>query len=133
LRVKTGKSKPIDPFEHYPLDPTTSKFVQEDLAPLNPMSDKIDLEFTDSIIGMNAEQTIASISPRPIFIGHGKRNFLHPKEEAEELYKAAGDPKTLYWVNGAHNDFMHYDDPEMNSLMERVTEFFQILTEKSAE
>jgi fermentation-respiration switch protein FrsA (DUF1100 family) len=126
-RVTTGRSKPSDPFIHYPLDPTTKRYVQKDLQPLNPLSAKIDMQFTDSILGMNAEQTAAAISPRPLFIGHGWDNMLHPREEAEALYKAAAEPKELYWVDGQHNDFMHYDDPQMNKLMGRLTEFFEVL------
>lgn len=126
-RVTTGKSKPVDPFMHYPLDPSTQSFVQKELAPLTPLSKQIDLQFTDSIIGMNAEQTAAAISPRPLFIGHGTGNLLHPREEAEALYKAAEEPKELYWIDGKHNDFMHYDDVAMNGLMARVSEFFQAM------
>lgn len=132
-RVTTGKSKPIDPFEHYPLDPSTQSYVQKELAPLTPLSKQIDLQFTDSIIAMNAEQTAAAISPRPLFIGHGSHNLLHPREEAEALYKAAQEPKELYWINGKHNDFMHYGDEAMDNLMDQLAEFFRTLQLESSE
>lgn len=126
-RVTTGKSKKADPFTHYPLDPETIAYVKKELAPMEPFGKDIDLQFTDSIIGMNAEQTVASIAPRPIFIGHGRLNLLHPPEEAKALYATARDSKQLYWIDGKHNDFMYHDHPVLNDLMDQVTDFFQVL------
>lgn len=129
-RVTTGKSLRTDPFIHYPLDPATASYVQKELAPLSPFGKKIDLQFTDSIICMNAEQMAASISPRPLFIGHGRHNLLHPWEEAQALYDAAVEPKELYWINGKHNDFMYTDHPVLNELMVELIEFFKVLHEQ---
>lgn len=126
-RVTNGESFQANPFDYYPLDTDTESYVKKELAPLTPLSKKIDLQFTDSIIGMNAEQTAASISPRPVFIGHGKHNRLHLIQEAEALYSTLEEPKELHWIDGKHNDFMHYNDPEMNELMERLVDFFQVL------
>jgi fermentation-respiration switch protein FrsA (DUF1100 family) len=40
---------------------------------------------------------IGKISPRPVFLIHGKQDVYIPEAEVERLYDAAGDPKTL-WV-----------------------------------
>ncbi|HET8884504.1 MAG TPA: alpha/beta hydrolase [Candidatus Saccharimonadales bacterium] len=126
-RVTTGKSLRVDPFIHYMLDPATEDYVQKELAPLAPFGKQIDLQFTESIIAMNVEQVSAAIAPVPLFIGHGKDNLLHPKQEAEALYELAGEPKELYWIDGKHNDFMYYDHPVMNKLMDRLKDFFTAL------
>lgn len=129
-RVTTGKSLRTDPFIHYPLDPATNSYVQKELAPLSPFGKKIDLQFTDSIMAMNAEQFAASIAPRPLFIGHGRHNMLHPWEEAEALYAATAEPKELYWINGKHNDFMYNGHPVLSELNAQLVEFFQVLRDQ---
>ncbi|MBW3568699.1 alpha/beta hydrolase [Candidatus Parcubacteria bacterium] len=129
-RVTTGKSLRTDPFIHYPLDPATNRYVQKELAPLSPFGKKIDLQFTDSIMAMDAEQVAASIAPRPLFIGHGRQNLLHPWEEAAALYESAAQPKELYWIDGKHNDFMYSDHPVFNDLILRMIEFFRILQQQ---
>lgn len=124
-RVNCGRSSPVDPFVHYPLDPDTADVVRRELKPLPYFGKKITLEFTESILEMNAEREAGSIAPRPLFIAHGKRNLLHPPEEAQSLYEAAKEPKELYWIDGKHNDFMHRDDPVFQDLMQRLSDFFR--------
>ena len=126
-RVTTGQSRLADPFLHYPLDETTEQHVNVELAHIPAFGKQTAVQFTESIVEMNAEAEAAKIAPRPLFIGHGRNNFLHPREEAEALYAAAAEPKTLYWIEGKHNDFMYRDHPEMNRLMDHVIEFFKVL------
>lgn len=68
-RVTTGMSQLADPFIHYPLDPATNDYVQKELVPLSPFGKQTQLQFTDSIMNMNAEKLAADISPVPLFIG----------------------------------------------------------------
>lgn len=126
-RVITGQSRLADPFLHYPLDETTEQHVNVELAHIPSFGKQTAVQFSESIVEMNAEAEAAKIAPRPLFIGHGRNNLLHPREEAEALYAAAAEPKTLYWVEGKHNDFMYRDHPEMNRLMDSVIEFFKVL------
>jgi fermentation-respiration switch protein FrsA (DUF1100 family) len=123
-RVTTGESLYSDPFIHYPLDPATNDYVQKELVPLAPFGKETTLQFTDSIIEMDAEKVAADISPRPIFIAHGDENSLHPVEEAYALYSEATEPKQFYLVNGKHNDFMYNDNTVFQELMENLKEFF---------
>jgi fermentation-respiration switch protein FrsA (DUF1100 family) len=124
-RVTTGRSLSADTFIHYPLDPATNDYVQKELAPLAPYGKPTELQFTDSIIGMNADLVAAAIAPRPLFVGHGKDNLLHPTDESQALFEAAEEPKELYWIDGKHNDFMYYDHPILNALIERMLIFFR--------
>jgi hypothetical protein len=126
-RVKTGKSRKVDPFISYPLDPDTKAYVDKELASVGNFGERKDLQFTDSILDIDADRLAASISPRPLFIAHGNKNMLHPRDEAEALYASASTPKTMYWIEGKHNDFMYYDHPELNKLMKALVEFFQVL------
>jgi alpha/beta superfamily hydrolase len=127
-RVTTGKSKRVSPFIHYTLDPSTEAYVQKELSPLIEQSgSKIDLEFTESVIACKSERMALLIAPRPLFIAHGKDNSLHPKAEAEALYAAAREPKTLYWIDGRHNDFAHTGNPVLERLIDRLAAFFAVL------
>jgi hypothetical protein len=123
----TGKSKRVDPFIHYILDPATADYVSKELAPLAPFGKQIDLQFTESILDTNADRVVDAIAPRPLLICHGKDNLLHPVQEAEALYAAAKDPKELYWIAGKHNDFMYYDHPVMNDLIDHLLNFFETI------
>jgi uncharacterized protein len=126
-RVTTGKSKRVDPFKHYVLDPATANYVSKELAPLAPFGKQIELQFTESILDTYAEKVVDAVSPAPLFIAHGTDNMLHPKQEAEALYAAAKDPKELYWIDGKHNDFMYYDHPVMNELIDQLLDFFKTI------
>lgn len=126
-RVTTGNSMRAETFIHYPLDPATNDTVNVELAKIPSFGKQTELQFTDSIIGMNAERVAAAIAPRPLFVGHGKYNLLHPKEESQALFDAAAAPKEMYWIDGKHNNFMYYDHPVMNKLMEQLLGFFKAI------
>ncbi|UFJ41741.1 alpha/beta hydrolase [Brevibacillus humidisoli] len=123
-RVTTGKSQLADPFIHYPLDPATDDYVQKELAILSPFGKQTQLQFTESIATMNAEKVVADISPRPLFVAHGKDNLLHPLNESLALYEAAQEPKQLYLIEGKHNDFMYHEHPVFQALIAQLKQFF---------
>lgn len=123
-RVLEGESKLADTFAHYPLDPATDDYVQKELAQVYGFGHPTRLQFTESIIDLKVEKVVKDLAPTPLFIGHGSRNSLHPYDEAVALYAAASSPKTLYTVDGRHNDFMYSDHPEFLMLCDRLKEFF---------
>lgn len=123
LRVTSGSSKYEDPFIHYPLDPATNDYVQKELAPLSPFGKQTHLQFTESIIELDADK-IAKDIECPLFIGHGKDNLLHPVEESLRFYDAATDPKQLFIINGKHNDFMYHEHSVFQDLIGQLKQFF---------
>ncbi|MEV6796289.1 alpha/beta fold hydrolase [Streptomyces sp. NPDC051320] len=123
-RVQEGESKLADTFIHYPLDPATDDYVQKELAQIYGFGHPTRLQFTESILDLNVEKVVAGLSPTPLFIAHGERNTLHPYAEALALYASAASPKTLYTVDGRHNDFMYSEHPEFLLLCDRLKEFF---------
>lgn len=122
-RVTTGQSKYEDPFIHYPLDPATKDYVEKELAPLSPFGKQTQLQFTDSIVQMNAEKVVRDVQC-PLFIGHGKDNLLHPVEESLSMYDVASEQKQFYMINGKHNDFMYYGHPVFEELVTKLKQFF---------
>lgn len=123
-RVTTGASLRADPFRYYPLDQSTDSHVHVELSGIKGFGELTGLQFTESIMEMNAEKTVADIAPRSLFIAHGKRNLLHPIEESQALFEAAKQPKRYYEIDGEHNDFMYYDHPQFQAMMHEVHHFF---------
>lgn len=79
-------------------------------------------------LGANPERyspkyTIAKVSPRPIFIIHGRYDNLVPAAQARHLYRAAKEPKTLWLVPKAkHNKCGEVGGFEYK---QRLAEFFR--------
>lgn len=123
-RVLEGESKLADTFEHYPLDPATKDYVGKELEQVYGFGHPTRLQFTESIMDLKVERAAQYLTSTPLFIGHGSRNTLHPFNEAESLFTAASSPKTLYTIDGRHNDFMYSEHPEFVLLCDRLKEFF---------
>lgn len=131
-RVLEGETKYDEAYTYYPLDPATKDtwYSIKDVSTKGDYPPKIGHILGESMKNFNVEKYLDDISPRPIFIGHGKDNLLHPVEEAKSFYSKANEPKTLYWVDGKHNDFMFDDNEEFNKLMKEVDAFFNKAFEK---
>ena len=66
---------------------------------------------------------IPKISPRPIFIIHGRRDNIVPGSQARMLYKKAKDPKEMWIVPGAtHNKCAEVGGYEYK---QRLADFFR--------
>ncbi len=122
LRVTTGESRLADTFEHYPLDPATKDYVQNELEQVYGFGHPTRIQFTESIIDLNAERSAARLEI-PLFIAHGVDNTLHPIAEAEGLFEVASSPKALFRVNGRHNDFMFVDHPVFVEMCDEIEAF----------
>lgn len=123
-RVLTGESELCGPFEHYPLDPATKEYVEQELAHLFGFGRPTRLQFTESLIDLKVEPVVARLRNIPIFVGHGLDNTLHPFSEAEALFEAAPSTKVLYRIAGRHNDFMYPDNPVFTALCDELERFF---------
>ena len=124
-RAVTGQSKLEETFLHYPLDTATNEYVGNELASIYGFGHKTQLLFTDSILETNAEDIVGKISPTPLFIAHGKDNLLHPKQESVSLFQQANSPKSFYWIEGKHNDFMFENHAEFIRLNDQLGDFFK--------
>jgi len=124
-RVVTGESKYGDPYTFYPLDPETDDVVKENLNPVEGFGPEIAYVLGESIANFNAEKSVANISPRPIFIAHGKYNVLHPVEEVYSVFRKAKQPKHLFLLEGKHNDFMFDGHQVFHELIKKLDIFFK--------
>jgi fermentation-respiration switch protein FrsA (DUF1100 family) len=131
-RVLEGESRLADTFLHYPLDPATKDYVGKELEQVYGFGHPTRVQFTESIIDLKVERAAHHLGAIPLFIAHGLRNTLHPYDEALSLFAAASSPKTLYTIDGRHNDFMYVDHPEFLLLCDRLQEFFDEAFRKSS-
>ena len=86
------------------------------------------LHYIRKYLGANPERyspkyNIPKISPRPIFIFHGRRDNIVPGSQARMLYKKAKDPKEMWIVPGAtHNKCAEVGGYEYK---QRLADFFR--------
>lgn len=123
LRVTTGRGRFSNPYEVYPLDDATYAEVRLRLEPVPRYGPPTAVELAESLLMFEPEALVDRIAPRPLFIGHGKDNALHPAAEAEALLSRALEPKTVYWIDGKHNDFMHHEHPQFRALVSAMVEW----------
>lgn len=131
-RARSGEIRWDDPFNHYPLDEDSRKYV-EDVLRQQPGYDvqEYSAELADSLLRWYPEAH-ASYMRTPLLIAHGTRNALHPMTEAEALFSAYGGPKELYWIPGAgHTEWMFDDNPHFQSLGGRIVRWLaRVLAEE---
>ncbi|MDX1566076.1 MAG: alpha/beta hydrolase [Phycisphaeraceae bacterium] len=123
-RVRSGEARFVDPFEIYPLDEQSRRYVDEVLRP-SPgyQADRYSYELAESLLRWNVEAHAPQMS-RPLLIAHGDRNHLHPTDEAKHLHAAYGGPKQLFWLEGAgHTEFMDDEDPKFLALAEQIDQW----------
>jgi len=62
-------------------------------------------DFLKDIKKHNITHCASLISPRPLLIVHGVQDEVVPGFEAEAIYRAAGQPKELVWIEGGDHQF----------------------------
>lgn len=104
----TGEVKNVDPFDIYPLDQKSRKYVDEVLYENPDFGLRyVWHRFGDSLLLFEPEASLEHLKDTPVFIAHGENNALHPPEEAKSLYKKYPGPKELYWMKKAgHTEWM---------------------------
>ena len=86
------------------------------------------LHYIRKNLGVNPERyspkyNIPKISPRPVFLIHGRYDNLVPAAQAKLLYKKAGEPKEIWLVPGAkHNQCAAVGGYEYK---QRLADFFR--------
>jgi fermentation-respiration switch protein FrsA (DUF1100 family) len=87
----------------------------------------LDLRTGRDLEGASAERQIARLAPRPVFLIHGLADHVVLSDNAQRLFAAASEPKSLWLVPGA--DHMSEDATSPHALApaayeSRVTAFF---------
>jgi alpha-beta hydrolase superfamily lysophospholipase len=58
------------------------------------------------------EEVIGHIAPRPVLLIHGTHDQLIPPYHAERLFRAAREPKQLWWAEGCEHVQARYERPD---------------------
>lgn len=66
-----------------------------------------------------AIDVVADLSPVPLLLIHGERDFIVPASHSQRLYDAAREPKTLWLIP----DGNHIDAPRRDAMRTRLVEF----------
>ncbi|GAB6274738.1 MAG: alpha/beta fold hydrolase [Peptococcaceae bacterium] len=82
-----------------PLQDVTEKTLMENKVVL------LKNDFLKDIKKYSITHCASLISPRPLLVIHGVQDEVVPGFEAEAIYRAAGEPKELVWVEGGDHQF----------------------------
>ncbi len=120
--VLNGKENLYDPFEIYPLDPVTRKYVDEVLLQNPDFGGKVKFSFAESLLNLDVCCNDPVYQDIPLLICHGDQNQLHPVEEAHWLLdNYPGSQKGIYWIEGGgHTEWMLDDHPKCIAMMDKV-------------
>lgn len=88
------------------LNVQVGRFFQRFAGPLWPVVYAPARWFGERLTGtvlstISPVQVIGRITPRPVLIIHGSRDRVIDVDDARQLYRAAGPPKTLWLIEGA--------------------------------
>ncbi|MDP9366469.1 MAG: alpha/beta fold hydrolase [Chloroflexota bacterium] len=126
-RVLTGRSQLVSPWQVVNLDPTTRANVDEDMYGRHErFGVDVSLQSAEAYYAFHPELVVDRISPRPVLFVHGRRNALHPIDEAHALHARAGQPKELIEIaDGHHLDWIQPEDPRYPGTMSRILDWFR--------
>jgi dipeptidyl aminopeptidase/acylaminoacyl peptidase len=116
LRALTLAASPNDVVEQ-------NWLASDDWGLLTQIPNYLALRAYGQSLDMLPKDVIGRIAPRPVFIMGGELDQLVPRFMALQLYAAAGEPKELWIVPGAHH--VDYAKVAADQYRARVTEFFQ--------
>lgn len=117
VAAKNGKWPRAAAFDIYPLDPSSSRYVDRYLRAYENYFDReFSLAFGDSLLSWKPESLAATMSI-PIWIAHGEKNQLHAPAESRRLYELYGGEKKLTWIpNAGHTEWLLDDNPIFQKL-----------------
>ncbi|NOX16060.1 MAG: alpha/beta hydrolase [Epsilonproteobacteria bacterium] len=129
-RVKNvnGKGKEdFDPFDIYPLDAISRKYVFEELVKTEGYGIRSNFDFADSLMLFNCEDDLRHLLNIPILIAHGSENKLHPVTEAQSIFeKYPNEDKELFLLEGGgHTEWMLDTDPKFIKFASKLASWIE--------
>lgn len=78
----------------------------------------------ESIMRVKIERYLPDVAPRGLFLCGSRYDRVYPYTETLDCFRAAGEGRVLYTVEGDHNDWMFDDDPRFLDFIEAMVKFF---------
>jgi uncharacterized protein len=125
-RLRHGRSALIGPFDVVRLRSPTLDYVQTELYKDSAFGYPVTCHASEQLLRFSVEHLVGRIAPRPLFLAHGAANDLYSPEEAQCLYRLAGEPRELHLLEGAgHSEWMHDGHETFQQLIGLITDFLQ--------
>jgi len=117
----TGESD-FDPFDIYPLDPVSRKYVFSELVKTKGYGVRADFDLADSLMLFNCEENLDHLTDIPVLIAHGADNKLHPITEPKSIFeKYPNKNKELFLLEGGgHTEWMLDTDPKFIEFASKI-------------
>lgn len=125
-RTTVGRSEVTSPWDivRLDLDSATDTYVGDELYKAPGFGWGVTLESADYLLRFSPEAVVHRIAPSPVLIVHGEKNRLHHPDEAQELYRRAGEPKELVILpDSGHTEWMHDDHPTLTHVIGLIDTF----------
>jgi uncharacterized protein len=125
-RLRYGHSALIDAFEVVRLRSPTLEYVETELYKDSAFGSPVTCHASEHLLRFSVEHLVGRIAPRPLFLAHGAANDLYSPEEAQRLYRLAGEPRELHLLEGAgHSEWMYDDHATFQQLIGLISDFLQ--------
>lgn len=100
-------SAPAEPFKLFSERMKVNPASESSLVPMSGQGGTVLVKrsFFEDLKIHNVQRCSSLISPRPLLVVHGEADDVVPLSNAESIYKAAGDPKTMKIIPGADHQF----------------------------
>ncbi len=112
----------FDPFDIYPLDPVSRKYVFSELVKTDGYGVRADFDLADSLMLFDCEQSLDHLKDIPVLIAHGADNKLHPITEPKSIFeKYPNTNKELFLLEGGgHTEWMLDTDPKFIEFASKI-------------
>jgi uncharacterized protein len=98
VRVLTGQSTDVSPFDVMPVDSQTIPFIKQHWAGIPNLPRTITFDSVEAVLEYDPQSVIDRVSPRPLLMIAVERDQIVPNEETTEAFARAGEPKKLVWL-----------------------------------
>jgi uncharacterized protein len=125
-RLRYGHSALIHAFEVVRLRSPTLDYVETELYKDSAFGSPVTCHASEHLLRFSVEHLVGHIAPRPLFLAHGAANDLYSPEEAQRLYRLAGEPRELHLLEGAgHSEWMYDDHATFQRLIGLISDFLE--------
>ena len=127
-RLRTGKSKLLEPGEILMRDPTANDAVAGLLKAIPGMENFISTPYSlataDKLLDFKPIDVVDRISPRAILYIVAERDTTAPADQVIDMYERTKEPKKL-WVIPGEPHYSVYQEPYLSQVREMTTEWLR--------
>ncbi len=121
-------SAPADPGRLFSGYLKEASGVKNNLVPMSGQEGTVfvKMSFFDDLSKHDVTADASLISPRPLLVVHGEFDNVVPLQNAESIFKAAGEPKTIRFISGADHQFSGHYQEVWRTFFDWLEEYFPL-------